>query len=105
MRITSDHISESSRALIRSASQAELERVLRRAERTHRFLVIAFVASALAALGLALATRKLTWALVVPWILFTVMARRRRGTEADLLKIAVNPDLIHEIRKDARPDD
>ena len=102
MLITPDHLSEAARAIIRTASQAELERVLRRAERTHRLLMIMLFASALAALGFALATRKLTWALVLPFIMMSAMAGRTRVNEVDLMKVALNPAVIDEIRNEDR---
>ena len=99
MLITPDHISEKSRALIRSASQAELEGLQRRSSRSQRLLTVAFLIAALIALAQALMSGKPTWALLLPFIVLGELARPARKTEADLLKIVLNPHLIDEIRR------
>jgi hypothetical protein len=99
MLVTSDHISEASRAVIRAASAAELERIQHRTRRIHLLRVVMFVATALLALALALATRRHTWALVLPFLLLSHIARRNQEeTRIDLMKVALCPSVIDEIR-------
>ena len=101
MLITPDHISEKTRALIRSASDAAFARQLRRANFVHRLMLVSLSVS-VATLVFALATRSAGWWTVILPMMITVAFRRQVEQDehaADVMKIALNPEVVAEIRR------
>ena len=102
MPITPDHISEKMRIIIRSASDAALARQLHRANRAHRLALI-LLAVAIAWLVFALVTRTAeSWTVFSPLFLMVAIRRQSEKDEhiADVMKIALHPAVINEIRQD-----
>ena len=101
MLITPDHLTEKTRDIIRSASGESFTRQRRRAERLRRLTLIA-LALAVTYVVFALATRSGGW-----WVVFLpslVLIAYRRQVErdehaADVMKIALNPEVISELRR------
>ena len=100
MLITPDNIGEKSRAIIRSASEAAFARRLRRANRIHRLLLTSLAVSVLAVV-FALATRTAGWTIVMPLMIAVVFRHKveRDEGEADVMKIALKPEVVAEIRR------
>jgi len=100
MLISPDHISTKTRAIINLASEAEFDRRIRRSARIHRLLILAFVLS-LVWMIVALATRQSGWSFFLPMIIMAVFRKQVEAdeTEADLMKIALNPGVITDIRQ------
>jgi len=100
MLISPYNISAKTRRIINSASEAEIDRRIRRSARIHRLLILALVLS-LVMLVAALATRQSGWAIFLPGIIMIVFSKQVEAdeTEADLMKIALNPGVITDIRQ------
>jgi len=93
-------MSTKTRTIITSASEAEITRRIRRSARIHRLLILALVLSLVTMIA-GLATRQWGWSIVLP-IIITIAFRNQveaDEAEADLMKIALNPGVIAEIRQ------